>query len=523
MSSVGEKRNANAQRGPTKGAVKSKPWLPEEWDYESDVVVVGYGGAGACAAIAAHDSGAEILVVERAPVSGGNTRVSGGVLAIPSDVPNAIQYYTSLTWGTVDDESICALAEAMAGLPRRLGEWGAKFEALPAEPLYPTFPGSAAFKQRLRIARTEHQIREGMWWTYGNQLFDFLQNQIEKREIKVVYEARAKELIQDPVTREILGLKVESRGVAETYVKARRGVVLACGGFENNKEMLTNYLQHVVELPIYPLGTPYNTGDGILMASEAGAKLWHMTGVELGNFAPKAPSEEFGVGFRLLRQLPAGSEAIYVNKYGKRFMDESKTLSHRKDLFTVQYFDQEHGEYPNIPFYMIFDETFRKKGPIVETRYGWWCVHKLYEWSPDNSAEIELGWIVKASTIKELAENMGVDSSALQETVKEYNGLCMMGTDTGFGRSKEWLVPIDAPPYYGTELCEPLINTQGGPKRNARAQVLDKNDNPIPRLYAAGELGSFFFPLYETTSNVPEALAFGLIAGEHAAGQTPWV
>ncbi len=283
-----------------------------------------------------------------------------------------------------------------------------------------------------------------------------------------------------------------------------------------------NYLPNLTQLPIYPFGTPYNTGDGIAMASEVGAKLWHMSGCELGNFAPKAPSEKFGVAFRLERCMPSGSQAIYINKYGKRFMNESILLSHRKDLFKVQSFDHDRAEYPNIPFYMVFDETFRKKRPIVGSHMGWWCVHGLYNWSNDNSAEIEQGWIVKAGTIKELAEKIGVDPGALEETLSKYNGYCTTSEDSEFGRSRDWLAPLETPPYYATELCEAIVNTQGGTKHNGRAQVLDKNDKPIPRLYAVGELGSFFYPLYESASNLPEALAFGRIAGEHAAALTPW-
>ncbi|MFC1989972.1 FAD-dependent oxidoreductase [Chloroflexota bacterium] len=504
-----------------KKATRLKPWLPEKWDFEVDVVVVGYGGAGACAAIASHDTGAKVLILEKAPVGGGNTSTSGGGSAIPDDLHKGLEYYRALTQGMVDEELIRTLAEAIYKLPYWLKELGADLEYFSSQPLYPALPGASAFQQIARLSRTARQIKEGMFWTYGNHLFDFLDNQVKRRKIKVMYEAAAKELVQDSVTKEILGVKVESFG-GEAYVKARRGVILTCGGFENNREMLVNFSPYATELPIYPLGTPYNTGDGILMASEVGAKLWHMASPELGNFAPKAPSEKFGVGFRLLRQLPVDSEVIYINKYGKRFMNESILLSHRRELFKVQHFDCERVEYPNIPFYMVFDETFRMKGPIVETRYGWWSMQKLYKWSDDNSAEIELGWILKADTIRELAEKIDVDSDALEETISKYDECCAIGEDSEFGRSKEWLVPIGTPPYYATELCEPIINTQGGPKHNAQSQVLDKNDKPIPRLYAAGELGSAFFPLYQTCSNIPEALAFGRIAGEHSAALMPW-
>ena len=82
--------------------------------------------------------------------------------------------------------------------------------------------------------------------------------------------------------------------------------------------------------------------------------------------------------------------------------------------------------------------------------------------------------------------------------------------------------PLITPPFYATELCEPVINTQGGPKHDGKAQILDQNDRPIPRLYGAGELGSFFFPLYEGASHVPEALAFGIIAAREAGRLPRW-
>ncbi|MBI4284201.1 MAG: FAD-binding protein [Chloroflexi bacterium] len=497
-----------------------KPWLPQQWDDEADVVVVGYGGAGGCAAIAAHDAGARALILEKAPVGGGNTATSGGWMFIPGDVSSATAYYRALTRGGVDAEWIPAFAEAIVGLPHQLEEWGAELKYSSASPEYPAFPGSTNVR-RVYFAYAERQTEDRGPTNLGIPMFNFIDKQTKRRDIKIMYETPAKGLVQDPITKEILGIRAGSAG-REICVKARRGVVLACGGFQNNKEMLVNFLAYTTALPIYPLGTPYNTGDGILMASEVGAKLWHMAGVEFGNFAPKAPSEKFGVGFRLVRQLPAGSQAIYINKMGKRFMNESVVLSHRKDLFQVQYWDHDRAEYPNIPFYMVFDETFKKKGPIVGMAGGWWNIHKLYQWSKDNSAEIEQGWIVKADTIKKLAEKIGVDPVGLAKTISQYNRYCRRGEDAEFDRAKEWLTPIETPPYYATELCEPIINTQGGPKRNTRAQVLDNSDKPIPRLYAAGELGSFWFPLYQGTSNLPEALAFGRIAGEQAAALTPW-
>lgn len=509
-----------------RSAAADKPWLPERWDYQAEVVIVGYGGAGSCAAIAAHDAGQSVLVLEKAPIGGGNTGCCGGGMRIPTDIPDAIEYYGALTQGTLAEDCVRTLAESMFRLPARLERWGAELEWIKRSLDYPGLPGAAAFQKVVSISRSpeEKKRQEGgpILAVRGDGLFAFLDGQVKKRDIRVLFDTPAERLIQDPLTKEILGVVALGDAERPIYVKASKGVVLACGGFQNNREMLENYLPYLTALPTAPYGSPYSTGDGVVMASEVGAKLWHMSGVELGQFAPRIPSEQFGLGFRLEKMLRPASQAIYVNKSGRRFMDESMLLSHRKDLFKVQVFDQEHAEYPNIPFYMIFDESYRKPRPIVGGHMGWWWVHKVYKWSQDNSAEVELGWISKADSIRELAQLMGLDPDALQETVDQFNADCAHGHDPRFARSKESLAPLVTPPFYATELCEPIINTQGGPKHNVHAQVLDRKDRPIPRLYAAGELGSFFYPLYESASNVPEALAFGIIAGEHAAQLTRW-
>jgi succinate dehydrogenase/fumarate reductase flavoprotein subunit len=502
-----------------------KSWLPKKWDYAADVVIVGYGGAGAPAAIACHDKGVKALLLEKAPVGGGNMCCAGGGSTIPSDVDKGIQYYRALTAGMVDEDLIRTWAQSTHDLPHWLEELGAKLEYRDHEAMYPSFPGADAIKTFMHLARTPEQIKQGYWKTYGKDLFAFFDSQVKKRRIEVLYETPGKRLVQDPETKEILGVVAESAG-KEIFVKATKGVILTCGGFENNKEMLNNFGSFVWELPLYPLGTPYNTGDGITMASEVGAKLWHMVALEFGNFAPKAPSEKLGVAVRLLRKMPKDSALIYINKYGKRFMNEMGpkpvgTLSHCKELFKVQHFDAEHAEFPNIPFYMVFDETFRLKGKMVEERSNWWHVQNMYQWSEDNSAEVEAGWFEKADTIEALAKKIKVPSEALEKTINAYNKACAQNEDE-FGRGKDWLTPIKNPPFYASELCEPLINTQGGPKHNAKSQVLDWSDKPIPRLYAAGELGSVYYPLYQASGNLPEAMAFGKIAGEQAASLESW-
>ena len=113
-------------------------------------------------------------------------------------------------------------------------------------------------------------------------------------------------------------------------------------------------------------------------------------------------------------------------------------------------------------------------------------------------------------------------SSALRETVKQYNEYCRKGEDADFHKPKEWLRPLEAPPYYAAKLWPGGPNTQGGPKRNIRGQVLRVNGTPLPRLYSAGELGSVWGMLYQGGGNVAECIAFGRISGANAAMEKVW-
>jgi len=355
----------------------------------------------------------------------------------------------------------------------------------------------------------------------GRQLYLALKNCVTSRGIPILYETPVKNLIQNPVSKEIVGVVAERQG-KKICVKAKKAVVLACGGYEADYEM-QGYFNYP-GIKIYPWGTPYNTGDGIKMVSEIGAPLWHMFSIEWDAPCLKVPSEQYGIAIQVSTgRTGASARFIFVNKYGRRFMDDTKNLVHTKETLELTYFSHARVEYPNMPFYIIFDETFRANQPLLSKRpMAWNGIHNVYEPSKDNTAEIEKGWISKGNTIKELAAKMGIDPAGLEETVAKYNQYCRNGKDAEFGRGKASLVPIDHPPYYGAELALTLINTQGGPKHNGKAQTLDKEDKPIPRLYTPGELGSFFGFLYPGGSNIPEAIAFGRIAGENAAAEHPW-
>ena len=500
----------------------SKSWLPDKWDYEADVVVIGMGYAGQNAAIASHDARAKTLIVEKAPgkYAGGNSSVSGGGMTVPNGAKEGAPYYHALSFGTSPNELCDFMAEALAQVPEQLRKLG--IETIVTRDYARTAPEAMIGLRTLpganngKIYSIKPVKDAPPNYGAGKQLHMALDRCVKSRGIPIQYETRAKHLMQDPATKEIVGVIAEKQG-RKICIKAKRGVVLACGGYENNPEMMSYF--NYPGIRIYPWGSPYNTGDGLKMVSEVGAPLWHMFSLEWAGHSVKTASEQAGVSV----QVTLGGSYIYVNKYGKRFMNELKSMVHTKESLELTYFHHDRVEYPNQPFYAIFDESVRSKQRLG--RQGgmtWNAVHGLYQWSEGSSAEMEKGWVSRADTLRDLAAKMRIEPEGLQETVTKYNQFCSGKKDPEFSRRDNSLSPLTTPPYYGVELALTLINTQGGPKHNTKAQTLDQDDKPIPRLYTPGEFGSFFGFLYPGGSNIPEAIAFGRIAGENAASLKPW-
>ncbi|MEC7398167.1 MAG: FAD-binding protein, partial [Pseudomonadota bacterium] len=176
------------------------------------------------------------------------------------------------------------------------------------------------------------------------------------------------------------------------------------------------------------------------------------------------------------------------------------------------------------PMHLIFDQSHMSAGPIYDSHpsHGWTQIVVQYDWSEDNNAELEKGWITKGDTIPDLAIKIGLDPSALDATVARWNADAASGEDTEFGRTL-MLKPLSTKgPYYAVELSPSMLNTQGGPRRNEKAEIVKPDGTPIPRLYSAGELGSIYSYLYQGTGNIGECLAFGRIAGREAATLSDW-
>jgi len=500
-------------------APAAAPNMPSKWDYEADVVVVGYGGAGAATAITAADAGARVVILEKTADGGGNTAVSLGGFLCPTNAEDAFTYITGLfdfSHSDLDKDLVRVFAEESV----KNVEWfkglreGVEVEVY-GYAGYPSVPGAKS-QQKYRVKLTSGST--------GMGLFSVLKYAVEeKRRIPVFFETPAKRLVRN-AQGEVVGLIAESKG-NEIAFKAKRAVVLTCGGYEYDAKALQNFVKGY---PIYAVGNPGNTGDGIRLAQQVGAGLWHMNGVScpLG-----LKVKEFEAAFMISVNAPS---FIWVDKHAKRFRNEKSVESHA-GLLAVDFYDTSALEYPRIPCYLVFDEAARVAGPICS---GLGSASKKYQWSKDNGAEVEKGWIVKGATIAELAAKLNLDPASLEATVTKWNNDVKAGQDTLFGRPinapKEdnpaykdqvtavWSAPIEKPPFYAVEVHPCLLNTQGGPKRDTMARVLDAFGNPIPRLYSAGELGSMWGVIYQGAGNNAESMVFGRIAGRNAAAEKPW-
>jgi succinate dehydrogenase/fumarate reductase flavoprotein subunit len=207
---------------------------------------------------------------------------------------------------------------------------------------------------------------------------------------------------------------------------------------------------------------------------------------------------------------------IVVDKAGRRYMNEDPPYMQDTSARPMELFDPVTQDFPRIPSYVIFDEVGRRRYRVGAPTRNDPDAH--YDWSTDNSREIESGLLKKADSIAELAGMIGVEPDVLEETLARWNGMCASKKDDDFGRPAGTMMKIQRPPFYAGEVWPVVSNTQGGPVHDRHQRIVDVDGNPIPRLYAAGELGSAWGHLYMSGGNLSECVVTGRIAARHAAG-----
>jgi succinate dehydrogenase/fumarate reductase flavoprotein subunit len=488
-----------------------------QFDRSVDVVVIGFGDAGASAAISAHAEGAEVLVLDKQPAQDRrpNSRYAAGFFTVPRDVDGAVEYLSSLyrvNGEDVDPALVRTWAKETADNPQWIVEQGGASVVAFTEAEHTTVDGYRSIDiHRFRRPSTGELT--------GCPLFTFLDELVRARGIEVAHDSAAQWLLTDATGR-VTGVQALQAGRTVT-IGAGRGVVLATGGFEFNDRLKTQYLPM---WPVHFYGSPANTGDGLAMAVDVGAELWHMN-VWPGYLVAHLPDSGYPGGLPIdlwaagAFNAPPDADvagSIFTDGAGRRFTPEPNR-QHTLHL-EVGGLQAQTLRHPRIPAWWVFDERRRVKGPLLSTRMGPAGPIGEIVWSADNLAEIERGWVRRAPTVRALAQACGMDPDVLQDSVTVFNADCRVGEDTRFGRAPHTLTELDEPPYYAVQLWPGGSHTPGGPRRDADARIWSVRGAPIPGLYGAGELGSMYGLLYPAGGgSVAECLAFGRIAGRNAA------
>lgn len=505
-------------------------YLPETWDYETDILVIGYGGAGMWAAVTAADEGeSEVLILEKAPVrGGGNSSINLGEFTIPIDAEGCATYIKSFSRGLTPD----AMAEAWANEAVRNGEYATKW-GLPWQQNEGTLASRYTESCEYPFLPGADSMQIGAIDGYGMNFWDIMDQNRQDLGIEVLFSVTNEELIQNPETKEILGCYADYDG-KRIAIKARKATFMTIGGFEFNEDLKNEYLKVYPALGFY--GWPYNTGDGIKMVQDVGAQLWHMNCM-IGGANPNFHDEEYPYAIQL---SPKTDNYIWVDRVGKRWRNEKASSSPHVGWHQWLPFDDTICDFSRIPTWAIIDQTAFDAGqlgpdPTAKLARGMYYsglpdeVHPYRGWSADNKPELERGWLKTGNTVEELVEAMQevdpgfMDAATLQSTIDTWNSYCENANDPEFNRPAESLLPLNNPPFYAWPIYPGGCSTLGGPKKNENAQVLDVNDEVIPRLYAAGCFGNFAAHTYGISGgNNAENMVWGRIGARHASALEPW-
>jgi 3-oxosteroid 1-dehydrogenase len=551
------------------------------WDHEYDVVVVGSGNGGMTAALTAKLMGLDVLLIEKMPEYGGSSALSGGALWIPNNAENvrtgvkdsperARQYLRAIIGDAVTEERIDAFVDngpEMYSFIESHTPWF-KYKWIPGYADYhPEDPGGAPRGRTVepvplnakllgaddQLYRSDvMKVPHGLWMTgrdyrlltqimrtwagratamkvgIKSTLSRVLRRQMVSlgaagvaRLRLALRDAKVPLWLDTPLESlvteggSVVGIEVTRSG-APTRIRARRGVVLAAGGFERNAEMRREYQQEPIN-GTWTSGAVGNTGDGIRAGMAIGAA------VALMDDAWWGPGVLFGDRSLFLlaeRTLPG---SIVVNGIGERYVNEAAPYVN----FVHTMYDGHASGVPHIPSYLIFDQTFRNRYPLMGTAPR----------RPIPAIFYDQGAVFSADTIPELAEQLGLPPDGLGKTVARWNELVAGGRDLDFHTGDSaydryyadptitpnpCLSPIDKGPYYGMPLVPGDLGTKGGLLTDEHARVLREDGTVIDGLFATGNCAASVmgheYP--GAGGTLAPAMVFGYIAAKFIAQQS---
>jgi 3-oxosteroid 1-dehydrogenase len=533
----------------------------------ADVIVLGCGASGMAAALAAHESGAKVLLLERFERIGGTAAISGGVIWVPNNPrqkdaniadsrEEALSYFRSLDHGDLVSETLEAFVDQgplalefleglgalkvalLEGYPdyyldrpgakleggraldhdlfslNELGEWAKRITAI--EELKPMMlretplGGGDGIVEPSELQRRINLNERG----FGQAMVGRLLKACLEREIVPMLGVKTNKLLR--ADNRIIGVEAECNGEQVTFT-ARRGVIIATGGFEWDDEKRQAFLRGPMDAPASP---PTARGDGLAFAMREGAKLGNMTQAW---WAPTLVTPDTPWPNGEIRAQPVLIErtvphSIMVNGKGQRFCNEAANYSALAGAFHA--FDPQTYDYPNLPAWLIFDNQYAVRYPIGPRLPG--------QPVPD--------WVHRAATLDELASQLKLPGDSLNETVNRFNSFAATGNDPDFDRGNSpydhfygdrsrdgaavTLGTIEKAPFYAVEIRMGLLGTNGGPRTDGLARILGHDNQPIAGLFGAGNViacptGGIYAGAGGTLG---PALTFGYIAGRSAAG-----
>ncbi|WP_199257001.1 3-oxosteroid 1-dehydrogenase [Tomitella fengzijianii] len=522
-------------------------------EQQYDIVIVGSGGAGMTAALAAAKNGLRAVIIEKAENYGGSTARSGGGVWIPNnevlrrdgvqDTPEAARTYLhSIIGDTVAPERIDTYLErgpemlsfVLANSPLEL-RWvtnysdyypeapggrvgGRSVEPIPfdghklgdelknLEPDYVKAPPNFVITQadykwlnllmrhprgplqamKVGIRFLAAKARKKHLLVRGQALMAGIRGGLLQAGVPILLSTELTDLVTEG--DKVTGVEVRKADGTEETIGARLGVILASGGFEHNAEMRQKYQRAPIGAD-WTVGAKANTGAGIEAAERLGADLGFMEDAWWGPSMPLTGGPWFALSER---SLPG---CIMVNERAKRFVNESAPYVEATHAMYGGKWGQGEGPGENIPAWLVLDTRYRNRYSFV----GIPPRQKLpRRW-------FKSGVIVKAGSIAELAEKMGVPADALQDTVTTFNGFARDGKDPDFQRGESAydhyygdplnkpnpsLGEIGKPPFYAIKMVPGDLGTKGGVMTDTAARVLRKDGSVIDGLYASGNCSS---------------------------------
>ncbi len=539
---------------------------PAQWDKEVDIIVVGTGMGASTAALTASENGDSVLMLEKAPLFGGTSAKTAGVIWIPNNFTlrdkgiedskeDCLRYMARFSAPAQYNpnephlglsESTYALLEAFYDhsyrVCDRLREWQAldwvewrmfHLDRSATDYLDNVPENKVPTGRAMGVRNSNGQTSD------GRELMEQMRAAVEKRKVPVLLNHRVVSIVRNETGR-VLGVEAQTSG-GVLRVGARKGVIFATGGYAHN----TVALEHYQRGPLYgSCAMPASTGDFIELAGTVGASMGQLSGAWRCQVVLEVALARRQLAAGVF--IPPGDSMLQVNRYGVRCVNENRNYNDRGEIHSV--YDPTRAEFTNQLLFMIYDQR------TAEAYAG---IYPLPE-QPDGA-----GYVLRAASLEELGAAIrarlgqlgdktghfdlddGFEGN-LRETVKRFNGFALAGVDEDFERGRtaydtEWhqaFSPIrtdtdwpanpmpnmvmhplrDEGPYYAIILGAGALDTNGGPRIDASGRVLDAAGEPIAGLYGAGNcVASASREAYFGAGHpLGFSMTYGFIAANHA-------